>query len=140
MTRLFGVMLDKKRYIPGKGKFLLVMRRTVPFMLLGLVSMAWSSPSWSQGVIFAVFLAELFLYDIAATFYLISATSYFYLAAPTREERINVDVYKSWIGNISSAVATVVATQLLVGNTITSHTKIATILMGVVLVNALRVC
>ena len=134
---IFGVMLDKKRYIPGKGKFLLVMRRTVPFMLLGLVSMAWSSPSWSQGVIFAVFLAELFLYDIAATFYLISATSYFYLAAPTREERINVDVYKSWIGNISSAVATVVATQLLVGNTITSHTKIATILMGVVLVNAL---
>ena len=134
---IFGVMLDKMHYRPGKGKFLLVMRRTVPFMLLGLILMAWTDPSWPQGVIFAVFLIELFLFDVASTFYVISATSYFYLAAPSREERIDVDVYKSWIGNVTSAVATVVATQLLVGDAITEHTTIATMLMGVVLVNAL---
>ncbi len=133
---IFGVMMDKMRYRPGKGKFLLVMRRTVPFMLLGLVAMAWADPGWSQGTILVVFLLQLFLFDVASTFYLISATSYFYLAAPSREERIDVDVYKSWIGNITSAVATVVATQLLVGDMITERTTIATLLMGVVLVNA----
>src|SRR5699024_12596932 len=53
-----------------------------------------------------------FLFDVAATFYLIAATSYVYLAAPTREDRIDVEVGKTWVGNISSAVATVVATQL----------------------------
>lgn len=133
---IFGVLLDKMAYRPGKGKFLRVMRITIPFMLIGLVAMAWTSPSWPQMTIFLVFLIELFLFDVAATFYLISATSYFYLAAPTREDRIDVEVVKTWIGNITSAVATVVATQLLVGDTITEHTTIATMLMGVVLVNA----
>lgn len=134
---VFGVILDKMRYRPGKGKFLRVMRATIPFMLLGLAAMAWTDPSWPQAVIFGVFLLELFLFDVAATFYLISATSYFFLAAPTREDRIDVDVYKSWIGNITSAVATVVATQLLVGGSVTEHTTISIALMGVVLVNAL---
>src|SRR5699024_8890883 len=87
---VFGFLLDKMRYRPGKGKFLLVMRRTIPFMLLGLVLMAWTSPEWPQAVILTVFLIELFLFDVAATFYLIAATSYVYLAAPTREDRIDV--------------------------------------------------
>lgn len=134
---VFGFLLDKMRYRPGKGKFLLVMRRTIPFMLLGLVLMAWTSPDWPQAVILTVFLIELFLFDVAATFYLIAATSYVYLAAPTREDRIDVEVGKTWVGNISSAVATVVATQLLVGGAITEHTRIATILMGVVALNGL---
>lgn len=133
---VFGVMLDKMRYRPGKGKFLRVMRITVPFMLLGLVAMAWTDPSWSQSAILWIFLLELFLFDVASTFYLISATSYIYLAAPTREDRIDVEVFKTWIGNVTSAVATVVATQLLVGDMITERTTIAALLMGVVLVNA----
>ncbi|WP_139417233.1 MFS transporter [Agromyces laixinhei] len=133
---VFGVMLDKMRYRPGRGKFLRVMRTTVPFMLIGLVAMAWTDPSWSQSTMMLVFLFELFLFDVASTFYLISATGYIYLAAPTREDRIDVEVGKTWIGNITSAFATVVATQLLVGDSITERTTIAAMLMGVVLLNA----
>ena len=133
---VFGVILDKMRYRPGRGKFLRVMRATVPFMLFGLVAMAWSDPSWSQMTIMWVFLLELFLFDVAATFYLIATTSYIYLAAPTREDRIDIEVGKTWIGNVTSAFATVVATQLLVGDAITERTTIATILMGVVVLNA----
>lgn len=133
---VFGVMLDKMKYRAGRGKFLLVMRRTIPFMLVGIAAMAWSSPDWSQGMIFAVFLLELFLFDVASTLYLISAVSYGYLAAPTREDRIDVEVVKTWVGNIASTFATVLATQLLVGDTITDHTMMATLIMGVVLLNA----
>lgn len=133
---VFGFLLDKMKYRPGRGKFLLVMRRTIPFMLVGLAAMAWSSPSWPEGVIFTVFLLQLFLFDVASTFYIISAVSYGYLAAPTREDRIDVEVVKSWVGNITSAFATILATQLLVGDTITEHTTMATLLMGVVLINA----
>lgn len=132
---VFGVLLDKMRYRPGKGKFLLVMRVTIPFLLLGLVLMAWTPSSWSQAAIFAVFLAELFLFDVAATLYLISATSYVYLAAPTREDRIDVEVARAWIGNLISAVATVVATQMLVGGAVTERITVNVMLMGVVLVN-----
>lgn len=134
---VFGVMLDKMKYRPGRGKFLLVMRATVPFMLVGLVAMAWTSSDWPQMVILGVFLAELFLFDVASTFYLISATSYGYLAAPTREDRIDVEVGRTWIANISSAFATVVATQLLVGDAITERTTMATLLMGVVAINGI---
>lgn len=133
---VFGVILDKMRYKPGRGKFLRVMRTTVPFMLLGLVAMAWSDPSWSQTTLLWVFLVELFLFDVASTFYLIATTSYVYLAAPTREDRIDIEVGKTWIGNVTSAFATIVATQLLVGDTVTEHTTMATILMGVVALNA----
>lgn len=133
---VFGVMLDKMRYRPGRGKFLLVMRVTIPFMLLGLIAMAWSDPLWPQAVILGVFLLQLFIFDVASTFYIIAATSYGYLAAPTRAERIDVEVVKVWLGNIFSAFATVVATQLLVGDAITERTTIATLLMGVVLINA----
>ncbi len=134
---VFGVMLDKMRYRPGRGKFLLVMRITIPFMLFGLIAMAWANPDWSQNKLLIVFLIQLFLFDVASTFYLISATSYIYLAAPSREDRIDIEVGKSWVGNISSAFATVVATQLLVGDAITERTTIAIALMGVVLINAL---
>lgn len=133
---VFGFMLDKMKYRPGRGKFLLVMRRAIPFMLVGLGAMAWSSPSWPEGVIFTVFLLQLFIFDVASTFYLISAVSYGFLAAPTREDRIDVEVVKTWVGNITSALATILATQLLVGDAITEHTTIAALLMGVVLINA----
>lgn len=132
---VFGVLLDKLKYRPGKGKFLRVMRITIPFMLVGLALMAWTPSSWSQTAIFAVFLLELFLFDVACTFYLISATSYLYLAAPTREERIDVEVARTWIGNIFSTVATVVATQLLVGGAVTERMTMNVLLMLVVLVN-----
>lgn len=134
---VFGVILDKLRYRPGKGKYLRVMRITVPFLLLGLVAMAWTPSDWSQTTIFLVFLGELFLFDVAATFYLISATSYVYLAAPTREDRIDVEVVRQWLANIFSTAATVVATQLLVGDAITERTTMSVILMGVVVLNGL---
>lgn len=133
---LFGLLLDKLPYRPGKGKFLRVMRRTIPFLLLGLVLMAWTPSSWPQAAILAVFLVELFLFDVASTLYLISATSYVYLAAPTREDRIDVEVARAWIGNIISAIATVVATQLLVGGAVTERLTLNVLLMGVVAVNA----
>ena len=133
---VFGVLLDKMRYRPGRGKFLLVMRVCIPFMLMGLVAMAWTSPTWPQALVLGLFLLELFLFDVAATFYLIAATSYGYLAAPTRADRIDVEVVKVWFGNIFSALATIVATQLLVGDAITDRLTMATLLMGVVLANA----
>ncbi|WP_203568530.1 MFS transporter [Aestuariimicrobium ganziense] len=133
---VFGVLLDKMRHKPGRGKFVPVMRRTVPFMVLGLVAMAWSQPDWSQNTLFLVFLAELFIFDVAATFYLISATSWFYLVAPTRQDRVDVEVVRTWIGNAISFLATVVATQLLVGDLVNDHTVMALLLTGVVAVNA----
>lgn len=134
---VIGMWLDRKRARPGRGKLVRVMRNCVPWLLLMLVTMAWSSPDWSQQTLFIVLLVELFIYDVAATVYLIAATSHYYLSAPTTGTRVQVEVVRQWIGNVVSFVATVVATQLLVGDLVTDRTVIATLLMGVVAVNAL---
>lgn len=134
---VFGVLLDRMRHRPGHGKFVRVMRRTAPVMLLALAAMAWTDPGMSQMAIFAVLLAELFLFDVASTLYLISATSYYYLAAPTTADRVDVEVVRNWIANAVSFLATVVATQLLVGHLVTDRVTIASILMAVVAANGL---
>ncbi|MDO5676786.1 MAG: MFS transporter [Propionibacteriaceae bacterium] len=134
---VIGVWLDRKRAIPGKGKLVRVMRNTVPWMILMLVLMAWTSPDWSQQTIFLVLMVELFIFDLAATIYLIAATSHYYLYAPNTKERVQVEVVRQWIGNAISFIATIVATQLLVGDLVTERVTIAAILMGVVAANAL---
>ncbi|NHB85503.1 hypothetical protein G7085_15180 [Tessaracoccus sp. HDW20] len=126
---IFGVMLDKMRYRPGGASSSTSCGAPSPDAHR-TGSHGLEQPSWPQGVIFAVFLLELFLFDVASTLYLISAVSYGYLAAPSREDRIDVEVVKAWVGNITSAFATILATQLLVGDAITEHTTVATILMG----------
>ncbi|HHT12551.1 MAG TPA: hypothetical protein GX013_05215 [Propionibacterium sp.] len=133
---VIGVWLDRKRAVPGKGKLVRIMRNTVPWMIIMLALMAWTSPDWSQQTIFLVLLVELFLFDLASTVYLIAATSHYYLYAPTTRERVQVEVVRQWIGNGVSFIATIVATQLLVGDLVTERLTIATILMGVVAANA----
>ncbi|NLG28412.1 MAG: hypothetical protein GX557_10905, partial [Chloroflexi bacterium] len=98
-------------------------------------AMLWSSPAWPQKTIYLVLLAELFLFDTAATLFGISSNCYFLLAAPTKEERVDVDVLRSYIANIVSFFATLVPTFLLVGNADANRLQIAAILMGVLVLN-----
>lgn len=132
---LFGVFIDRMPYHPKRGKFLRLMRVSVPFMLLCLAAMLWADPAWPQKTIYIVLLIELFLFDTAATLFGISSNCYFLLAAPTKEERVDVDVLRSYIANIVSFFATLVPTFLLVGNAEADRLLIAAILMGVLALN-----
>jgi GPH family glycoside/pentoside/hexuronide:cation symporter len=133
---LFGIFIDRMKYDPKRGKFLRLMRVTVPFMLVCLVAMLWSDPAWPQKVIYLVFLVELFIFDTAATIFGISSNCYFLLAAPTREERVDVDVLRNYIANIISFFATLVPTFILVGNASANRIQVIVILMGVMAMNA----
>lgn len=127
---IFGYLIDKKRYDPRKGKFLYLMRVSVPFILLCLVAMALSSPSWSQQLLFTVLLVELFIFDTAATVFGISSNCFLLVAAPTKEERVDVNVIQNYVANVVSFFATLIPTFLLVGDTVSD--------IRLVLANALR--
>lgn len=133
---LIGVWIDRRPYDPKRGKFLYLMRVSVPFMLLCLVAMLLSQPSWPQALIFAALLVELFIFDTFSTTYLIATQSYVLLAAPTKEERVDVNVAQSYVANVVSFVATLVPTFLLVGNREGDRGMIVLILLGVVAFNA----
>ena len=133
---IFGIFIDKMKYRPGRGKFLYLMRVTVPFILLCLVAMLFSSPDWPQKTIFFVLLLELFLFDTAFTLFGISNNCYFLIAAPTKEERVDVNVLRGYVANFVSFFATLVPSFLLVGNQTSNRPQIVAILMGVIALNA----
>ncbi|MBO7402363.1 MAG: MFS transporter, partial [Lachnospiraceae bacterium] len=89
---LLGAWIDKMRYNKKRGKYVYLMRVTAPAMLLSFFFMLLSSPTWNQWLIFGVLLAELFIYDTGYTIYSVSYNSYFLLAAPDKEDRVDVDI------------------------------------------------
>lgn len=133
---LIGILIDRKRVDPQRGKFLHIMRVSVPFMLLCLVAMLLSQPTWPQGLIFTALLVALFIFDTFATAYGVATNSFIMVAASSKEERVNVNVVQSYVANIVSFFATLVPTFLLVGNKEGDRGMIVLILLGVVALNA----
>ena len=92
------------------------MRVTIPFMVVSSFLMILSSPSWSRWLIFAVYTIELFVYDTAATAYSVAYASYTLIVAPTKEERVDVNIITNYISQAMSFVITLIPTLLLVGD------------------------
>lgn len=134
---IIGILIDRRKVDPKRGKFLYIMRVSVPFMLLCLVAMLLSQPTWPQGLIFAALLVELFIYDTFATAYGVATGSFILVKAASKEERVNVNVVQAYVANIVSFFATLVPTFLLVGNREGDRGMIVLVLMGVVALNAL---
>ncbi len=132
---LLGVYVDKFKYRPDRGKYVYLMRVTAPIMLFASFAMLFSSPAWQDWVIFIILLIELFIFDSAYTIYTVSYQSYFLIAAPTKEDRIDVEVIRSYVGNVLGFLGTLVPTLLLVGNS--NRKLIIPVFIAVLGVNAL---
>lgn len=132
---LLGVFVDRFKYRANRGKYVYLMRVTAPLMLLSIFGMLFSDPSWSDWVIFTVLLVELFLFDTAYTVYSVAYQSYFLMVAPSKEERVDVEVIRSYIGNVLGFLTTIVPTLLLVGNG--NRMLIIPIFSAVIVVNAI---
>lgn len=132
---IIGAWLDRMKFRPKRGKYVYIMRVTVPFMLFFSFLMVLSSPSWDQWVIFLVYTILLFIYDTAETAYKLAYTSYQLIAAPTTEERIEVNILVKYISMIMSFFITMIPTLLLVGDG--NREAIIPILTAVILGEAL---
>ena len=132
---LLGVFVDRFKYKENRGKHVYLMRVTAPIMLLSIFGMLFSSPSWNDWIIFAVLLFELFIFDTAYTVYSVAYQSYFLITAPSKEERVDVEVIRSYIGNALGFLTTIVPTLLLVGNG--NRMLIIPIFSMVIVVNAI---
>ena len=113
---LMGVVIDRFRYTPKRGKYVYFMRVTAPLMVFSLFAMLFAQPSWNEWVIFAVFLGLLFIFDTAQTAYSIALAAYILVAAPSQEERVDVSVYGTYVAHAGGLLGTIIPTLLLVGN------------------------
>ncbi|QEU48732.1 MFS transporter [Schleiferilactobacillus harbinensis] len=110
---LIGALIDRQPYRPGRGKYVYLLHVTVPFMMLTTIAMAFTQPSWSQWAKFGVFTAELFFFDTAATAYGVAYGSYVQIAAPTKEERLDIGTIGNYLTYGMSFLATMIPTLLL---------------------------
>ncbi|NSW54024.1 MAG: MFS transporter [Anaerolineae bacterium] len=131
---MLGVFIDRFRYTEKRGKYVYFMRVTAPLIVLSSFGMLFAQPSWNEWVIFGVFLALLFIFDTAQTAYGIALSSYILVAAPSKDERVDVSVLVTYIANIGGFFGTIIPTLLLVGE----NNKQLTILLfgGVLLLNS----
>jgi GPH family glycoside/pentoside/hexuronide:cation symporter len=131
---MLGVFIDRFKFTQKRGKYVYFMRVTFPLIVLSSFGMLFSQPSWNEWVIFAVFLALLFIFDTAQTAYSIALSSYILVAAPSKDERVDVSVLVTYVANIGGFFGTIIPTLLLVGN----NDKTLTVLLfsGVLVLNA----
>lgn len=132
---MIGVWIDKMRHRPKRGKYVYIMRVTVPFMIISSFLMMLSSPSWDQWQIFLLYTIELFIYDTAATAYGVAYQSYTLIAAPTKEERVDVGVIQNYVSQGMSFLITMIPTLLLVGDG--KREVIIPVFTGVILVETI---
>ena len=131
---MLGVVIDRFRYTPQRGKYVYFMRVTAPLIVFSSAAMIFAQPAWNEWLIFAYFLALLFIFDTAQTAYSIAYASYILVAAPSKDERVDVSVIGSYIGNIGGFFGTIIPTLLLVGDTNKSITVL--LFSGILILNA----
>jgi GPH family glycoside/pentoside/hexuronide:cation symporter len=92
------------------------MRVTTPLIVFSSFAMLFSQPSWEEWLIFASMLVLLFIFDTAQTGFSIAFAAYVLVAAPTKNERVDVSVFSSYIAHAGGFLGTIIPTLLLVGN------------------------
>jgi GPH family glycoside/pentoside/hexuronide:cation symporter len=113
---VLGVVIDRFRFTERRGKYVYFMRVTAPLILFSSFAMLFSQPSWGEWLIFATLLGLLFVFDTAQTAFSIAFASYILVAAPTKNERVDVAMIGTYIANIGGFFGTIIPTMLLVGN------------------------
>lgn len=132
---MLGVVIDRHKYTPERGKYVYFMRVTAPLIIFSSFAMLFAQPSWNEWVIFAVLLLLLFIFDTAQTAYSIALAAYILVAAPSKNERVDVSVYRTYVAHAGGLLGTIIPTLLLVGN---DNKPLTVILFSAVLaVNAL---
>ncbi len=134
---VIGYLIDRVKYHPKKGKYVRVLRRVAPLMIIALFGMIVASPGMPEWLIATLFVIELMLFYTAFTTYTYAYNCYYLLVAPTKEDRIDVGVIMAYVSNILSFFATLIPNFLLVGNDSMPREKIMFYLMLVLAFNTL---
>ncbi len=134
---VIGYLIDRVKYHPKKGKYVRILRRAAPLMIIALFGMIVASPAMPEWLIATIFVIELMLFYTASTTYNYAYNCYYLLVAPTKEDRIDVTVIMSYVANILSFFASLIPNFLLVGNNSMPRETIMFYLLLVLAFNAL---
>ncbi len=112
---LIGYWADKRPFRDKYGKYTVLIRRSIPVMLVAILALFYSSPSWSETVIAIYLLIVLLIYEAARATLDVSFAAFKANAFVSMKERTEVQVIGSYISMIPVAVGSVVPIVLLTG-------------------------
>ena len=113
---MLGVIIDRFKFTEKRGKYGYFMRVTAPLIVFSSFAMLFAQPAWEEWLIFATMLVLLFIFDTAQTAFSIAFAAYVLVAAPTKNERVDVSVFSTYIAHAGGFLGTIIPTLLLVGN------------------------
>lgn len=110
---LFGFLIERRKYDTKRGKYTYLMRVTMPLIVLSMIAMFFAQPNWNDWLIFGFLLVTLCLFDTAYTVFSVSYGSYSLCVAPTKEERVDLSVLKSYLSMIPAFLGSIVPVAIL---------------------------
>lgn len=110
---LFGFLIERRKYHEKRGKYTYLMRVSAPLIILSMVAMFFAQPGWDDWIVFAFLLVTLCIFDTAYTIFSVTFGSYSLCVAPTKEERVDLSVLKSYISMVPAFLGSLVPVALL---------------------------
>ncbi len=112
---LIGYWADKRPFRNKYGKYTVLIRRSIPVMLVAILALFFASPSWSDTLISIYLLIVLFIYEGARATLDVSFAAFKANAFVSMKERTQVQVIGSYVSMLPVAVGSIVPIILLTG-------------------------
>ncbi len=97
---LIGYWADRRPFVAGKGKYIPLLRWSIPVIAFSTIAMLYASPSWSQTVIAVYLLLGLMIYEAGQTLFGISFRAFHINAFLSMDERTEVQVIQKYVNMV----------------------------------------
>jgi glycoside/pentoside/hexuronide:cation symporter, GPH family len=125
---IIGYWADKRPFLTGRGKYLPLIRWSIPIIGISVISLVFASPGWNEIVTAAYLLILLVIYEGANTLLGVSFMAFTVNTFLSTTERTQVQVIASYVNMIPVFIGGMIPVWFLTGEF--SRMTVATIFSG----------
>ena len=134
---VIGYWADKRPYLTGRGKYVPLIRWSIPIIGFTVIPLLFASPSWNQIVTTVFLLTLLVIYEGAQTLLGVSFMAFIVNTFLPMDQRTKVQVVSSYVNMIPTFLAGMIPVWFLTGSY--SRMNVAMIFSGAILLGLLLI-
>ena len=112
---IIGIWSDQRPFVPGKGKYVPLLRWSVPIIAISTFLMVIASPNWSQTFTAAYLLVGLLVWEAGQALFGVSFRAFSVNAFLAMDERTEFQVIQQYTGLIPTFLGGLIPAWLLTG-------------------------
>ncbi|MBF9017287.1 MULTISPECIES: MFS transporter [unclassified Oceanispirochaeta] len=113
---ILGLWADQRPYIEGKGKYIPIMRKSLPILGLSTFAMLLAQPDWPELLMAIYLLIGLIIWEAGQTLFNVSFRAFHINAFISMDERTEVQVIQNYIGMIPVFIGGMIPAWFLTGS------------------------